>query len=87
MTCWRRIKRWSDLVASYLLQGIGGHRVVINREVQVRRPGFPGLRTDIQIEAPALEGTGNDPIKVVIECKGCWNNSLDTALVNQLVAR
>ncbi|WP_123969442.1 hypothetical protein [Streptomyces sp. TLI_185] len=69
-----------------LLQDIGGHRVVINREVQVRRPGFPGLRTDTQIEAPAHEGTGNDPIRVVIECKGCWNDSLDTALAKQLVA-
>ncbi|MFF0163620.1 hypothetical protein ACFYRY_39740 [Streptomyces sp. NPDC005263] len=82
--CWE--EDFSDIVASFLLQDIGGHRVVINREVQVRRPGFPGLRTDIQIEAPALEGAGNDPIKVVIECKGCWNDSLDTALANQLVA-
>jgi hypothetical protein len=82
--CWE--EDFSDIVATFLLQDIGGHRVVINREVQVRRPGFPGLRTDIQIEAPAHEGTGNDPIRVVIECKGCWNDSLDTALAKQLVA-
>ncbi|WP_327698943.1 hypothetical protein [Streptomyces sp. NBC_00459] len=82
--CWE--EDFSDIVATFLLQDIGGHRVVINREVQVRRPGFPGLRTDIQIEAPAHQGTGNDPIRVVIECKGRWNESLDTALAKQLVA-
>lgn len=82
--CWE--EDFSDIVATFLLQDIGGHRVVINREVQVRRPGFPGLRTDIQIEAPAHQGTGDESIKVVIECKGCWNDSLDTALAKQLVA-
>lgn len=82
--CWE--EDFSDIVATFLLQDIGGDRVVINREVQVRRPGFPGLRTDIQIEAPAPLGTGGDPIKVVIECKGCWNDSLDSALSKQLVS-
>ncbi|MFD9124517.1 hypothetical protein [Kitasatospora sp. NPDC059571] len=82
--CWE--EDFSDIVATFLLQDIGGHRVVINREVQVLRPGFPGLRTDIQIELPACEGTGDDPIKLVIECKGCWNSSLSTALADQLVA-
>jgi hypothetical protein len=82
--CWE--EDFSDVVATFLLHDIGGHRVVVNREVQVRRPGFPGLRTDIQIEVPTQEGAGNDPIKVVIECKGCWNASLDTALDQQLVA-
>ncbi|MEV8100295.1 hypothetical protein [Kitasatospora sp. NPDC085879] len=82
--CWE--EDFSDIVATFLLQDIGGHRVVINREVQVLRPGFPGLRTDIQIELPAREGTGDDPIKLVIECKGCWNSSLSTALAEQLVA-
>ncbi|MFG2825647.1 NACHT domain-containing protein [Kitasatospora sp. NPDC048365] len=81
--CWE--EDFSDIVATFLLQDIGGHRVVINREVQVLRPGFPGLRTDIQIEAPAAPGTGDDPIKVVIECKGCWNSQLKTALADQLV--
>ncbi|GAA2752942.1 hypothetical protein [Kitasatospora cinereorecta] len=81
--CWE--EDLSDITAAFLLQDIGGNRVVINREVQIRRPGFPGLRTDIQIEAPAREGIGEDPIKVVIECKGCWNETLKTALREQLV--
>ncbi|SCE06926.1 hypothetical protein GA0115244_11661 [Streptomyces sp. DvalAA-19] len=82
--CWE--EDFSDIVATFLLQDIGGHRVVINREVQVLRPGFPGLRTDIQVELPARQGTGDDPIKLVIECKGCWNPSLNSALADQLVA-
>ncbi|RST19640.1 hypothetical protein E2C00_00240 [Streptomyces sp. WAC05374] len=81
--CWE--EDFSDIVAAFLAQDIGGHRVVINREVQVRRPGFPGLRTDIQIEAPAVPGASDDPIKVVIECKGCWNTTLPMALTDQLV--
>ncbi|MEU8512965.1 hypothetical protein AB0C76_15470 [Kitasatospora sp. NPDC048722] len=81
--CWE--EDFSDVVATFLLHDIGGHRVVINREVQLCRPGFPGRRTDIQIEAPAPEGSGQEPIKVVIECKGCWNPSLNTALARQLV--
>ncbi|MBF9073909.1 hypothetical protein [Streptacidiphilus fuscans] len=82
--CWE--EDFSDIVASFLQHDIGGDRVIINREVQVRRPGLPGLRTDIQIEAQARSGSADEPIKVVIECKGCWNDELKTALADQLVA-
>jgi hypothetical protein len=80
--CWE--EDFSDIVAAYLRQDIGEDRVVINREVQVHRPGLPGARTDIQIEAPS-GAAGDDTIRVVIECKGCWNSSLHTALADQLV--
>jgi hypothetical protein len=39
--CWE--DDLSDAVASFLRRDIGGHRVVVNREVQVRRTGLPGL--------------------------------------------
>lgn len=81
--CWE--EDFSDLVAAFLRQDIGGHRVVINREVQVARPGLAGRRTDIQIQATAPPADGDDPLTVVIECKGCWNQDLPTALANQLV--
>ncbi|MGW0868945.1 hypothetical protein ACWD3Z_00475 [Streptomyces sp. NPDC002740] len=81
--CWE--EDLSDIIATFLLQAIGGHRVVVNREVQVQRSGLAGRRTDIQIEALAPPGSGHDPVKVVIECKGCWNNTLPTALGTQLV--
>ncbi|MDC2960453.1 hypothetical protein PO587_39130 [Streptomyces gilvifuscus] len=75
--CWE--DDLSDAVASFLRRDIGGHRVVVNREVQVRRDGLPGLRTDIQIEAPAHPDTGQQTLTVVIEVKGCWNPELPTA--------
>lgn len=81
--CWE--EDFSDLIATLLRQDIGGHRVVINREVQIDRPGFPGRRTDIQIQATAPPTDGGDPLTVVIECKGCWNQDLPTALASQLV--
>ncbi|MFD9122292.1 MULTISPECIES: hypothetical protein [Streptomyces] len=82
--CWE--DDLSDAVASFLRRDIGGHRVVVNREVQVRRTGLPGLRTDLQIEAPSAPGTGQHTIRVVIEAKGCWNHELPTATRTQLRA-
>ncbi|MCC9690160.1 hypothetical protein ACFY83_34750 [Streptomyces althioticus] len=83
--CWE--EDLSDILASFLLQDIGGDRVVIDREVQLDRPGLAGKRTDIQIEVPAPPDSGNDPVKLIIECKGCWNSTLSTALEHQLVDR
>ncbi|MFJ7990428.1 hypothetical protein [Streptomyces sp. NPDC096351] len=82
--CWE--EDFSDLLATFLRLDIEGHRVIINREVQLRRPGLPGLRTDILIEAPGTPGSGEPLIRVVVECKGCWNKSLPTALAGQLVS-
>ncbi|WP_028961289.1 hypothetical protein [Streptomyces sp. UNC401CLCol] len=83
--CWE--EDLSDILATFILQDIGGYRVVVNREVQLDRPGLSGRRTDIQIEATPPPGSGHDPIRLVIECKGCWNDTLPTALEHQLVDR
>lgn len=82
--CWE--DDLSDAVASFLRRDIGGHRVVVNREVQVRRNGLPGLRTDLQIEAPPPNGASQHTIRVVIEAKGCWNKDLPTTAQTQLRA-
>jgi hypothetical protein len=82
--CWE--DDLSDTVASFLRRDIGGHRVVVNREVQVRRTGLPGLRTDLQIEATASPGTRQHTIRVVIEAKGCWNPELPETAQTQLRA-
>ncbi|MEU6194243.1 hypothetical protein [Streptomyces sp. NPDC047061] len=82
--CWE--EDFSDMVAALLRQDIGGNRVVINREVQVDRSGFPGRRTDIQIQATTPPTSSSDgTLTVVIECKGCWHRDLSTALADQLV--
>jgi hypothetical protein len=78
----------SDLVATFLQHDLADHQVIVNREVQILRPGLDGRRTDIHVQA-ALPGTENDPepLTVIIECKGCWRSDLNTALATQLVAK
>ncbi|MEU9380025.1 hypothetical protein AB0D38_02995 [Streptomyces sp. NPDC048279] len=78
---------FSDLVMGLLKIQLGGqHRVILNREVQVDRPGIGGGRTDIHIQA-ADPSHHNEPFTVIIESKGCWNQELPTALSDQLVDR
>ncbi|WP_159027740.1 NACHT domain-containing NTPase [Streptomyces pactum] len=78
---------FSDLVTGLLKMQLEHRRVILNREVQVNRPGVGGGgRTDIHIQA-ATAPDDPAPVTVVIECKGCWNPTLPTALTDQLVAR
>ncbi|MGQ4727711.1 hypothetical protein ACUN3E_08615 [Streptomyces sp. Ju416(a)] len=79
---------FSDLVMGLLKIHLAGRRIILNREVQVDRPGSgPGAgRTDIHIQAAAPHPQA-EPLTVVIECKGCWNQGLNTALTEQLVDR
>lgn len=77
---------FSDLVMGLLKNHLGGRRIILNREVQVDRPGAGGGRTDIHIQA-ADPSHNTEPFTVVIEAKGCWNRSLPTALAEQLVTR
>jgi len=82
----------SDAVTAFLRREIGGNRavvnrkVVVNREVETRRTGLPGLRTDIHIDVPVSEDGEQDSLRVIIECKGCWSDELSTALERQLTA-
>ncbi|MGA2829272.1 MAG: hypothetical protein ABSF03_24530, partial [Streptosporangiaceae bacterium] len=63
-------------------------QVIVNREVQILRPGLDGQRTDIHVQAnPSRTELDPRPLTVIIECKGCWNKDLDTALSTQLVAK
>jgi hypothetical protein len=79
---------FSDLVATFLRLDLAGHQVVINREVQVVRPNLSGQRLDIIVEANPRPGIhGQEPVAVILECKGCWNSGLGTDLEQQLVDR
>jgi hypothetical protein len=77
----------SDFVATFLSYDLADRGVVVNREVQVTRPGLNGSRTDIQIQAQVPGHGEPDPITVVIETKGCWNRELPTGLEQQLVGK
>ena len=72
----------SDRIARHLRADLGGQRIIVNREVQIRkgRPGLKGQRTDIYIDAFA----GESPIRLVIEVKGCWHPDVNTAMETQL---
>ncbi len=45
-----------------------------------------GLRTDLQVEAPAAPSSGQHTVRVVIEAKGCWNPELADTAQTQLRA-
>jgi hypothetical protein len=76
----------SDFVATFLQHDLAERQVIVNREVQILRPGLDGRRTDVHVQASASK-TELDPapLTVIVECKGCWNKDLDAALSTQLV--
>jgi hypothetical protein len=74
----------SNYVALYLRSRLVNRRIVVNREVHIRR----GQATDILIEAvPVRTDTeiGAQAARVVIEVKGCWHKDVRTAIKKQLV--
>lgn len=78
----------SDLIATFLQHDQAERQVIVNREVQILRPGLNGRRTDIHVQAnPRTPAPELEPLTVIIECKGCWNDDLTTALANQLVSQ
>ncbi|MCD0452648.1 hypothetical protein LO762_26200 [Actinocorallia sp. API 0066] len=73
---------------------MSGHRVVVNREVLVHPTNAygSGKRTDLLIEAIPADSDGHatsatEPLKLVIEVKGSWNDGVLTAQEEQLVGR
>jgi hypothetical protein len=82
---------FSRYVEKHLVRDIGGWRVTVNREVEIRpRQGSrPGENIDIYVDAilPAEAGATADVVTVIIESKGSWNRDVDTALNDQLVGR
>lgn len=78
----------SNNIARHLRRDLTKRGVIINREVQIR-PSPQGQRTDIHVDAVRRGpgGVGEAPLKVIIEVKGCWNSSLQTAMEGQLKNR
>jgi len=87
---------FSDYVARHLKDDLRARRVVVNREVQIRRRqesreagGAPGQKPDIVVQAVPNDsaGTSGGVFEVIIEVKGCWHGEVRTALASQLVER
>jgi hypothetical protein len=81
----------SDYVKRHLDRDLKDRAVVINREVEIRRPmgGAPGERTDIHVTVavPTSEPDIWVKVTVIIEVKGVWNPDLKTAMHAQLAGR
>lgn len=78
----------SDYLRNRLAQLTAESRLVVNREVQVRRKQPSGIpeRADLQVEAATGRAGPFATITLPIEVKGAWNDDLLTALRSQLVA-
>ena len=79
----------SDHLRNRLSELTGGNKLVVNREVQVRRNRASGVpeRTDLQVDA-ATGAAGPFPtISLPVEVKGAWNDELMTAMRSQLAER
>ena len=76
----------SDFLKAHLKCDLEGHRIVVNREVEIRRSSNRGIgeRTDIYV---AAEAGNSDIVTVVVEVKGCWNRGLLTDMAKQLKER
>lgn len=83
--------RLSDYIKSHLEEDIKKQATIVNREVEIRRGGTAGQgqRTDIHVDAVAraLHGDSYDRIIAIIEIKGCWYRTWQSAIETQLVNR
>ncbi len=82
---------FSDWVKRNLESAIDDRGVIVAREVQIRRGEGSGTgeQTDIHVTAvvPGVTEGDYEPIRVIIEAKGCWNPDLRTAMKDQLIDR
>ncbi len=81
----------SDYIKLHLLRDIKNSGTVINREVEISRTTgiIPGEEIDIRVDAVSKDAQGDnyDVISVIIEVKGCWNDSVKSAMEDQLANR
>jgi hypothetical protein len=78
-----------DEASDYLLHRLRDSmsRVIVNREVQVRRNSRSGIpeRSDLLIET--VTPSEEPRLRVVIETKGAWSKEILTAIDSQLTGR
>jgi hypothetical protein len=78
-------------VKRHLDRDLKDRGVMVNREVEIRRPmgGAPGERTDIHVTVavPTADSGVWEKVTAVIEVKGIWNRELVHAMESQLAER
>jgi hypothetical protein len=80
----------SDYIARFLRRDLVGRRIVINREVQIRRGRrgeMSGQSTDIHVDLAPPDGQRDNPygsIQLIIEVKGSWNDGVMDDMEGQL---
>lgn len=81
----------SDYVKRHLESELNERGILVNREVEIRRPlgGAPGERTDIHVAVavPSPDPNIMETITAIIEVKGIWNVDVAHAMETQLVGR
>ncbi|MCL4305866.1 hypothetical protein KJZ99_08110 [bacterium] len=80
----------SDYIARELIKRIVDKRIVVNREVQIRRRmgSESGQKPDIRIEALCQQDLVSvEPMVIYLEVKGCWNPKLLNSMKTQLFDR
>jgi len=75
----------SNLVCAFLREHLAGHKLVINREVEIWPSRIDGSRTDVHVQAADPKDGAAEPLTVVIEVKGCWNRDILTGVTGQLL--
>jgi hypothetical protein len=75
----------SDFIKMHLDYELREQKIIINREVEIKRSTGrrDGQRTDLYIQALSAD-PAESFFTVVIEVKGCWNGELKTAMETQL---
>jgi hypothetical protein len=81
----------SDSVKRHLERDLRDSGIVLNREVQIRRPlgARQGETTDIYVDVmvPTIKAEVVERLSAVIEVKGCWNRGVKTDMEGQLANR
>jgi hypothetical protein len=84
--CW---PAWEDtlsnVVCAFLREHLAGHKLVINREVEIWPARIDGSRTDVHVQAADPGDGASEPLTGVIEVKSCWDREIRTGVTGQLL--
>lgn len=79
----------ADFLKDQLDRILSERRVLVHREVEIRRPlpGELGQKPDLIVSALPAAGLSREAVSVALEVKGDWHKEVETAMRTQLVRR